>query len=295
MLFRSKNILIAFILNLVFSLLEFTGGFFTGSVAIVSDAIHDLGDAATIGISYFMERKSHKQPDKIHSFGYGRYSVLGGLITTAVLLIGSFGVIINAIDKIAFPSKIHYNGMIVLSVIGVCVNLVAAFVTHKGSSLNQKSVNLHMLEDTLGWIVVLVGSVVMKFTGFVIIDPIMSIAIGIFIIVNAVKNLKAIFNILLEKVPDNTNIDEIKNHLCEIDGIIDIHHIHIWSSDGINNNATMHIVTQSDFCRVKEKIRHELQDLGIFHATLELETPDENCTERHCHVPMIKPSCCHHH
>ena len=290
-----KNILIAFILNLVFSILEFTGGIFTGSVAIVSDAVHDLGDAATIGISYFMEKKSHKQPDETYTFGYGRYSVLGGLITTTVLLLGSFTIIINAVGRIASPNKINYDGMLVLSVIGVCVNLVAALVTHKGFSLNQKSVNLHMLEDTLGWIVVLIGAVVMKFTGFVIIDPVMSIAIAVFIVINAIKNLKAIFDILLEKSPDRIDLKEIKEHLCKIEGVIDVHHIHIWSADGRNNYATMHIVTKTDFCHTKEKIRRELQEFGIVHATLELETPNENCTEKHCSIQIEKVTCCHHH
>ena len=290
-----KNILIAFILNLSFAIFEFIGGIFTGSVAIISDAIHDSGDAATIGISYFMEKESHKQPDETYTFGHGRYSVLGGLITTTVLLAGSFAIIINAIGKIAAPSTINYNGMLIFAVIGFCVNLIAALITHNGFSVNQKSVNLHMLEDTLGWLVVLIGSVVMKFTGFVIIDPVMSIAIAVFILVNAIKNLKAIFDILLEKVPDGIDVNEIKEHLYEIDGIIDVHHIHIWSADGTNNYATMHIVTNSDFCCAKEKIRQKLLNHGIFHATLELETEDETCHEKHCHIPTETPSCCHHH
>ena len=290
-----KNILIAFVLNLAFSVLEFTGGMFTGSVAIISDAVHDLSDAATIGISYFMEKKSRKQPDATYTFGYGRYSVLGGLITTGVLLIGSFTIIISAIGRISDPNKINYNGMLVLAGIGVSVNLIATIVTNKGLSLNQKSVNLHMLEDTLGWIVVLVGAVIMKFTGFIIIDPVMSIAIAIFVVINAIKNLKAIFDILLEKVPDHIDVKEIKDHLYKIDGIIDVHHIHIWSADEINHYATMHVVTKADFCYTKKKIRHQLQNFGIVHATLELDTPDETCTEKYCRMQIEKNHCCHHH
>ena len=145
-----KNILIAFILNTAFSIFEFLGGIFTGSVAIISDAIHDVGDAVSIGISYFFEKKSKKQPDERYTFGYTRYSVMGSIIITLFLLVSSVIVISNAIIKILNPSDINYDGMIVLAVIGVVVNTVAAYFTHDDSSLNQKAVNLHMIEDVLG-------------------------------------------------------------------------------------------------------------------------------------------------
>lgn len=145
-----KNILIAFILNLAFSLFEFVGGLFTGSVAIISDAVHDLGDAASIGISYFLEKKSKKQPDEEYTYGYARYSVIGSVITTLILLFGSALVIYNAASRIISPAEINYDGMIIFAVVGVCVNLGAALFTHGGDSLNQKAVNLHMLEDVLG-------------------------------------------------------------------------------------------------------------------------------------------------
>ena len=166
-----KNILVAFILNLAFSVFEMVGGFFTGSVAIVSDAIHDIGDAASIGISYFLEKKSKKQPDEAYTYGYARYSVIGSVITTLILLFGSCVVIYNAIGRILSPTEINYNGMIIFAVVGVGVNLAAALFTRDGHSLNQKAVNLHMLEDVLGWIVVLIGALVMRFTGFTWLDP----------------------------------------------------------------------------------------------------------------------------
>ena len=188
-----KNILIAFLLNLCFSIFEFVGGIFTGSVAIVSDAVHDIGDAISIGVSLFLERKSRKQPDETYTYGYARYSVIGGLVTTLILLFGSIMVIYNATLRIISPTPIDYNGMIIIAIIGTSVNLVAVFFTTGGHSLNQKAVNLHMLEDVLGWIVVLIGAIIMRFTDISIIDPIMSIAVAVFILINAVKNLKAIF------------------------------------------------------------------------------------------------------
>ena len=290
-----KNILIAFILNLAFSVFEFLGGVFTGSVAIVSDAIHDIGDAASIGISYFLEKKSKKQPDSRYTYGYTRYSVIGSVITTLVLLFGSAMVIYNAVGRIISPRQIHYDGMIIFAIVGVCVNFGAAFFTREGGSLNQKAVNLHMLEDVLGWVVVLIGAVVMRFTGFALIDPIMSIGVAVFVFINAIRNLKEAVDLFLEKIPRGMNVDEIKAHIAKTDGVLGVHHIHIWSMDGQNHYATMHIVANGDQYQIKEAVRKELQEHGIGHATLELEEEGEHCSEEHCHIDFATESGHHHH
>ncbi len=187
-----RNILIAFILNLAFSIFEFIGGIITGSVAIMSDAVHDIGDAVSIGVSYLLEKKGEK------------YSLIGAFITTITLLIGSSVTIFNAAYRLMKPMEINYDGMIVFAIVGVCVNLYAAIVTREGDSLNQKAVNLHMLEDALGWIVVLVGAIVMRFTDFALLDPMMSIGVSFFILINAFKNLKEIV----------THSGEGYNHHC---------------------------------------------------------------------------------
>ena len=290
-----KNILIAFILNLFFSVFEFFGGIFTGSVAIISDALHDLGDAASIGISYFLEKKSKTKPDKKYTYGYAGYSVLGSLITTSILLFGSGAVIYNAVLKLINPSEINYNGMLIFAVIGVIVNFIAALVTKDGDSLNQKAVNLHMLEDVLGWIVVLIGAVVMKFTDFKIIDPIMSIAVAIFILINALSNMKEILSLFFEKVPENINVEELEEHILGIEGVLGLHHIHIWSIDGQRIFATMHIVTNQNGEEIKKKVRSELSEHGISHATLELEKENENCGDEHCSPEHIHHKHHHHH
>lgn len=290
-----RNIFIAFLLNLSFSVFEFIGGIFTGSVAIVSDAVHDIGDAASIGASYFLEKKSKKQPDEVYTYGYSRYSIIGSVITTLILLFGSAVVIYNAVLRIINPVEIDYNGMIIFAVVGVIVNYAAAFFTRQGDSLNQKAVNLHMLEDVLGWVVVLVGAVVMRFTDFALIDPIISIGVAIFILINAITNLKEAIDLFLEKAPSGIDISEIENHITEIDGVLGVHHIHIWSMDGNNNYATMHIVTNADHHEIKEKVREELSEHGIGHATLELEAEGEHCHSEHCHIEVHSHSGHHHH
>ena len=290
-----KNILIAFLLNLAFSLFEFLGGVFTGSVAILSDAVHDIGDAASIGLSYFLERKSKKQPDETYTYGYARFSVLGSAITTLILFVGSILVIYNAVNRIFNPAEINYDGMIIFAVVGVVVNFCAALFTRDGDSLNQKAVNLHMLEDVLGWCVVLVGAVVMRFTDFALIDPVMSIGVAVFILLNVVKNMKEIVDLFLEKMPDGIDVKEIREHILNVDGVADVHHIHIWSMDGQKHYATMHVVTKADSHKIKDLIRAELCEHGIGHVTLELETEGEHCHEECCHVEVNEFKGHNHH
>ncbi len=290
-----KNILVAFILNLSFSIFEFIGGTLTNSVAIVSDSIHDIGDAISIGISYFLEKKSKKQPDETYTYGYARYSVIGSVITTLILLFGSVMVIVNALNRIIHPVEINYDGMILFAIIGVVINFGAAYLTKEGDSLNQKAVNLHMLEDVLGWVVVLIGAVVMRFTDISILDPIMSILVAMFILINALKNLKEVLDLFLEKAPHGISVEEIEGHVSEIEGVLGVHHIHIWSMDGHNNYATMHVVTEENAHSIKEKIREELKEHGINHVTLELESKDEACHEDYCHVEYEASAGHHHH
>ena len=290
-----RNILIAFILNFAFSIFEFLGGIYTGSISIMSDAIHDIGDATSIGLSFFLEKISKKQPDNNYTYGYMRYSVLGSTLTTLILLIGSLSVIFNGINRIIHPTNINYEGMIIFAVIGVCVNFCATFFTRDGASLNQKAVNLHMLEDVLGWIVVLIGAIVIKFTNFILIDPIMSIGVAIFILINATKNIKEILNIFLEKTPLNIDIEEIKEHIKNIEKVIDVHHIHIWSIDGQNNYATMHVITNDNNQEIKHKIKEELSEHGICHATLEIESENECCHNKNCHIDFKGKAGHHHH
>ncbi len=274
-----KHILIAFVLNFSFAIFEIVGGICTGSVAIISDAVHDIGDAIGIGSSYLFEKKSKRKPDDTYTYGYVRYSVLGSAITTLLLLAGSLMVIVNAVQRLVTPSEIDYNGMIGFAIVGVLVNACAALFTHGGESLNQRAVNLHMLEDVLGWAVVLVGAVVMRFTDLAFIDPLISVGVALFIMVSAAKNLKEIMDLFLIKTPRGIAIEEIKMHLLELDDVRDVHHFRVWSMDGYAHCATVHIVASGDTHRVKEGVRKKLTEHGICHVTLELETVGESYIE----------------
>ena len=290
-----KNILIAFILNIVFSLFELIGGIFTGSVAILSDSIHDFADALSIGISFALEKKSKKKPDNKYTYGYIRYSVIGSIITTIILFTGSIFVIYESIKRLYNPVEINYNGMILIAFFGVVINTFAAFCTKDGDSLNQRSVNLHMLEDVLGWVVVLIGSLLMKITDITYIDPILSILVAFYILIHTVKNLKIILDIFLEKTPINIDINELKKHINSIDGVIDVHHIHIRSIDGYNVFATLHIVVNEYSYNIKQLVKEELHEHGICHSTIELEMKNEKCSDECCNINNNVSHHHHHH
>ena len=290
-----KNILIAFLLNLLFSIFECIGGIITGSIAILSDSVHDIGDAMSIGLSYILEKKSKKKPDNIYTYGYIRYSVIGSIITSTILLTGSIFVIYEAVKRLINPQELNYNGMIIISIIGVIVNTLAAMATKEGDSLNQKSVNLHMLEDVLGWIVVLIGAILIKFTNITYIDAILSIGVALFILRHAARNIKEVLDLFLEKTPKNIDIEEIKHHLKEINGVLDIHHIHVRSIDGYNTFITLHAEVKKYDPEIKKQIKEELSEHGISHSTIELELEDETCENKTCKIEHHEHHHHHHH
>ena len=285
----TTNILIAFLLNLFFSIFEFIGGLFTNSIAIITDSIHDLTDALSILLSYIFERKSKQKPNNRYTYGYIRYSVLGALITTIILLSGSLIVIYSALKRFINPVTIKYDGMIIMSIIGIIVNGIATFTTSRGDSLNEKTVSLHMLEDVLGWIVVLVGAILIKFTHIYYIDAILTILVASFIFFHAFKNFKNILDLFLEKIPRNLDIAKIKKELLKNKDIKDIHHIHIWSLDGTSYYATMHVVTKND--AVKKYVKDYLKKYNISHTTIELEKNDYECEDKECIINVMS----HHH
>lgn len=290
-----KNILIAFLLNLSFSIFEFFGGIFTGSVAISSDALHDLGDALSIGLSYILEKISKKKADKKYTYGYIKYSIIGSIITTTILLVGGVLVIYNSVIRIFNPMPINYNGMLIFALIGIIINIVASYYTKDGDSLNQKSVNLHMLEDVLGWIVVLVASIIMKYTNINIIDPILSIIVSLYIFYSAQKNMKEVLNIFLEKTPKNIDIDQVEEKVLKVKGVLGIHHIHARSIDGYTNFATLHVIVKKYNSNIKHEVKEELEKLGICHSTIELEEENEKCHEELCEMDNKKTIHNHHH
>ncbi len=279
-----KSILTAFLLNFGFALFEFFGGLFTGSAAILSDALHDFGDAASIAVSLWCEKKSRKEPNERYTFGYVRYSVLGSVCSTLILLIGSTLLAVHSILRLQTPTELHHNGMIVLSLIGLLVNLLAARMTHGGHSLNQKAVTLHLLEDVFGWASVLLTSIVIRLTDWNVLDPLLSLFLCAFFIFQAAKILKEAMGIFLEKAPHGLNVQNVTEALCQLEGVYDVHHVHLWTLSGQEACVTLHAVCATPSQDIKHRIKETLLSLNIHHSTVELEETDEHCLQRACTV-----------
>ncbi len=284
---QSANIKTAFFLNLAFTIIELAGGMFTNSMAIFSDALHDLGDSLSLAIAWYLEKYAHRAPDYKYSYGYARFSLLGALINSLILIFGSLVIIFNAIGRLFNPAPVRASGMVALAVLGIAVNGVAAWRLFKGTSLNEKVVSWHLLEDVLGWVVVLVGSIVMYFYDLAILDPLLSVSITIYILANVVPKMFMALRILMEGVPTEYPIARLLEQLKQFEQLKDVHHVHLWSMEGQRMLASFHIVVSDDITNqevisLKQRIRSHLEENGIDHITIEVDYQSENWQEHNC-------------
>ncbi|KGN99910.1 cobalt transporter [Porphyromonas macacae] len=283
------NILLAFFLNLGFALIELIGGILTGSIAILSDALHDFGDSISLGVAWRLEHLAKKGRDSHYSYGYKRFSLLGAIFISSVLIIGSVFVIYASIQRLMAPKEPNVQGMVILAVVGVLVNGFAAFRLSGSHSLNERSVRLHMLEDLLGWIAVLIVSIVMLFWNVPILDPLLSLGITAWILYNVYFNIRDSFKILLQGIPSDVDVDKIVGEIQEIEHVISLHDIHLWTLDGENHIITIHVVYDSNaistpvhLFELKEKVRERLTAFGLKHATIEMDPMGYSCHMENC-------------
>ncbi|UTW64139.1 cation transporter [bacterium SCSIO 12741] len=283
-----KNLKIAFLLNLTFTIIELVGGLLTNSMAILSDAIHDLGDTLAIGSALFFEQKSGKKRDNKFSYGYRRLSTLAALLNVIILTAGSIIIAVETIPRLMNPQPVHAGGMIGLAILGVLMNGLAVWrLSRDKDSVNQRTVMLHLMEDSLGWAAVLLGSIVIYFTGWIIIDPILSMGIALYILYNALKHLRGILNIFLQAVPSKLNLEEVKKHILQLDEVEEVHDMHVWTLDGEFHVGSLHLVVPMDMPinraeGVKKEVRQLFADAGIQHVTIEVEGLDEDCEMENC-------------
>ncbi len=283
----TEHIKVAFWLNLFFTIVEIVGGFYTNSIAIISDALHDLGDSFSLGLAWYFQNLSQRGRDRKFSYGYGRFSTLAAMVNSFILLLGSIFILSEAIPRIFAPETTSASGMIWLAILGLLVNGAAAYKLARGSSLNEKTVRLHLLEDVLGWAAVLVGAIVMKFTGYTVLDPIMSIGITLWVLYNVYRNLRSGMKVFLQGVPENDAIPKIEMLVKGQQGVVDAHDIHIWSLDGEYNVLTLHVVMETKLSTeqrvaLKHRLKTMLVEMGYNHVTLEMEIPTEKCEQEKC-------------
>lgn len=274
----------AFGLNFIFTIIEFIGGWLTNSTAVMADAVHDLGDCLAIGLAWVLARVSGREADENYSYGYKRFSLMGALVNGLVLLVGSLWVLSEAVPRLMHPEMPMAEGMLGLAVFGMAVNGAAAYKLSGGSSLNERVLNWHLIEDVLGWAAVFIVALVMMFVELPILDPLLSIAFTLFILWNVAKNLKETVVLFLQAVPDIAIQREIRETLLNLPGIDDIHHMHLWSLDGEHHVLTLHAVLTSSATadcqrRLKSEIAAQLTPYELAHTTVEFEFHDEACRD----------------
>jgi cobalt-zinc-cadmium efflux system protein len=278
----SKNLKTAFFLNLGFTIFELIGGYYVNSVAIISDAIHDLGDSLSLGTSWYLDVKSKQSPAKGFSFGYRRFSLLGALINSIVLIAGSIFVIKEAIGRILNPESSDATGMLIFAIIGVAVNGYAAWKLSKGKTLNERVISWHLVEDVLGWTAILIVSVVLHFRDIQYLDPALSLLITIYILWNVISRLKETLVIFLQGEPIDVDRELIEREILMIEHVESIHHTHIWSLDGEHHVFTTHlklgpIQDLNEMLSVKNQVKEIMKKYPFEHYTIETEIDAERC------------------
>ncbi len=279
----------AFFQNLGFTIIEFIGGILTNSTAIMADAVHDLGDSLSIGLSWILAKLSQAPASPSFSYGYRRLSLLGSLINGVVLIAGSIWVLYQSIPRLSNPEMPMTEGMFLLAIFGIAVNGFAAYKLSSGKTLNERVLNWHLLEDVLGWVAVLIVSIVLMFVGWPILDPILAIGFTIFILVNVAKNVVATVKLFLQAVPDKELVNQIEAKLKEVEEFDGFHHLHLWSLDGEHHVLTVHIQLQSgltldDHQALKKRLSAELAEFDLSHSTIEFEWDDELCRDSDEHL-----------
>jgi cobalt-zinc-cadmium efflux system protein len=273
---------VAFFLNLGFTLFEIVGGVYTNSLAILSDAVHDLGDSLSLGMSWYLEKHSQKGSNARYSYGYRRFSLLAALINTVVLVTGSLFILSEAIPRLFNPQHSNAGGMALLAVVGITVNGLAVLRMHQGQTLNAQVVTWHLLEDVLGWIAVLIVSISLMFMDIHILDPLLSILISLYVLYNVVRNLRKTIALFLQAVPEAVDLPGVEDSLLAIPQVESVHHTHIWSLDGEHHVLTTHLVvepeaTKEDLIRIKHAAAGVAAGLSLEHATIELEF-EQDCS-----------------
>ncbi|HSB51949.1 MAG TPA: cation diffusion facilitator family transporter [Dissulfurispiraceae bacterium] len=278
----AKDIGIAFFLNLFFTVFEILGGLWTNSVAILSDALHDLSDSFSLGLSWYLERYSRRGKDKVFSYGYSRFSLLAAFINAVVLIGGSLLILSVAVPRLVHPEHSHAPGMVLFALVGIAANGLAALRLRKGRTLNVRVVLWHLLEDILGWVAVLVVGLTLMVKDIPILDPLLSVLITLYVLYNVIRNFRKTFALFLQAVPEDVDLERVEGRLRSLDKVVSVHHTSVWSLDGVHHVLTTHVVvpgdaTKGDILNLKSDIRSLTESLDFTHTTVEFEYEEEVC------------------
>ena len=295
-----KRMFISFILNFIFTIFEFIGGLLTNSIALLSDSVHDLGDSISMAVAIYLEKKSKQARDYKYTFGYYRFSLLGGLLTSVILIIGSTIIVVETVKRLINPEAIDAELMIYFAIVGVIVNGLAALNASKGKTANERVISLHLLEDVFGWVALLIGAIVMNFFEIQILDALLSLLFSLFILYHVIRNLKSILEVFLEKAPKNISITELTDKLLKINNVRDIHHVHLWTIEGNIPIITFHVrlshkVSVEETTQITAELKQELKSMGILHSTIQIEFFNNQCDDIDCQEIDTENINTHHH
>ena len=278
---------LAFFLNLSFAIVEFIAGGIFGSSAVLADSVHDFGDAIAIGISAFLESISNRKEDSHYTLGYKRFSLLGAMVTAVILMTGSGMVILENMVKLFHPQPVNEEGLLWLGIIAISVNVLASLVIRKGQTKNESILSLHFLEDILGWLAVILMAIILRFTDWYILDPLLSLAISLFILSKAIPRFWSTLKIFLDAVPEGVDIEQVKSDLEQLDHVASVNQLNLWTMDGLEKNAIIHVclehVKHMEVC--KESIRTLLKESGFQNVTIEV---DEDLATHRAHKRNIE-------
>jgi cobalt-zinc-cadmium efflux system protein len=283
----ARNIGFAFWLNLLFAAFELAGGIYTQSLAVMSDALHDFGDAISLGVGYVLQRKSATGPSETFSYGLRRLSLLSAFLTGLVISVGAVYIVIEAAISFREPHTPHGFGMMLLSLLGMAVNGMAAWRLGHGHTQNEKMMTWHLIEDILGWAAVFVGSLGILFLGWNWLDPVLALCISLFVLYNVARRLGDTVNLFLQGNPNPPALRQFREDVEKIQDVHETHDVHFWSLDGVRHVLSLHVVLVDTgrAAAVKEEIRHMSKHLlGDCHLTIEIESQLEHC-EDDCEHP----------
>lgn len=269
-----KNILSAFFINLTFTVISLIGGWLTNSMAIISDSIHDLGCTLSIALAWVFERIAGRRPTRMFTFGYRRFTLLGAFINAFILLSGSSIVLYESIERLQNPEAVDAEGMLWFAILAILFKGLAVWRTWKGSNVNQRMVSLHLLGDCLGWVAVLLASIVLLFINVPLLDTILSICISIYILYNVVRNLIIAFRIVLEGTPLSIDYEGLRTDIAAIEGIVSVEGFRVWSMDNERHMAEITLTTTladlQSVEQLKAGIRKKLESHHIVLSTIEV-------------------------
>lgn len=288
---------LAFFLNLTYAIVEFIAGGVFGSSAVLADSVHDLGDAIAIGISAFLESISNREEDSHYTLGYKRFSLLGAMVTAVILMTGSVLVILENIAKIFHPQPVNDEGILWLGIIAITVNVLASLVIRKGQTKNESILSLHFLEDTLGWVAVILMAIVLRFTDWYILDPLLSLAISFFILSKALPRFWRTLKIFLDAVPEGVETGDLEKDLEALTNVKSVNQLSIWSMDGLENNAIIHLCLEDweKMTETKNQVRQLLEERGVQNITIEVDTSQSNHAQHKRRVTALEQAHGHQH